>query len=924
MDLRELELLETKVQEAEDSWRTGDWRQALAIYCRVFSERWGQLEHHTDELSAADLTILERIADLSVPFGNADAADKLLEVAAQGYRRLDSQYWSDLITLKRIHVAFTNHDPFQARLLFQNLSGPLAGIEDAPMIEAAFLEWERAYPRSRARNDLPVLFTNFYLQLGRLLTFMGRYRFALAAFRRGRELAKQMGSHSGTIEIHLRLAAAGALLESGNLLAGQSALAEVSSRIEQTKHPGHYTAWLELSARVDLLHGNFGNAEQRLTQVWTVCLSQGFTLPALYAMLSLGELLVLLNRTVEARRLLAAITSEANHPENGTLSAEVDRLWHVADARASFGDAGSSSVLQMQTGDQLDQAPPQQDFEFRISTEGRSLDSFQARALQFQYYLGARRWLSAKKCLVRLRAFSNNESLLIRTRLEVLEAMYRYYTGDAAGALTSIREALPFFREQTLKPELWRAQDLYIRCLEKVDPSSPDQQLLAQQNHELLEELGESLPLCDRVLFLLNKPTHEEQELGRHIRQLQNLTSKEPSGMIHRVSRFFAVQKALNDILNLAFRQKAALTISRLAPGHEGGQQPWPRIALWKRLFLRSSREAALIFLVLPDSVLILTLIWGRLRFRIVRTPRLRLRELVRAWHETIGASRPDESNRLASLLGRELDLHEVLEELPSRVNRLVIVPDDALHGFPFAAIRVQNRYLLERFAISIAFQPEPRARGFGAGRIGEEPLLFGVTEGDPPLPRTLEQLHMVRDWLHQHGKQAPVRLNEEVSADSLVHLLQSASMAHISCHGEFVPDDPDRTGWQLCLGGGHTQTFGLPRLFGLDLKRLRHATLMSCWGADNYVLPGRWILSLPEVLWRAGAGSIAASLWEVSEDCALEFVRHFYEAVPHKRIDEALREAQLRMMRGENGAVREPIDWAGFQVYGEVHKLRI
>jgi CHAT domain-containing protein len=182
----------------------------------------------------------------------------------------------------------------------------------------------------------------------------------------------------------------------------------------------------------------------------------------------------------------------------------------------------------------------------------------------------------------------------------------------------------------------------------------------------------------------------------------------------------------------------------------------------------------------------------------------------------------------------------------------------------------------------------------------------------------------MVRDWLRKHGKEAPVRLNEEVSVDGLAHLLQSASMAHISCHGEFVPGDPERTGWQLCMAGGHTQTFGLPRLFGLNLTKLRHATLLSCWGADNYILPGRWILSLPEVLWRAGAGSVTASLWEVSEDRALEFVRYFYAALPGKRTDEALREAQMQLMHPEKGSMREPIDWAGFQLYGEARTFRV
>src|SRR5580698_9783033 len=115
MDLLELDLLEEKVQKAEDRWRSGQWRPALELYCEIFLEQWRKLDGRSEALTAADLTILERIADLSAPIGFAQLAESVLAQVAQGYRRLGSQYWADLITLKRIHVAFANHDPFRAR-----------------------------------------------------------------------------------------------------------------------------------------------------------------------------------------------------------------------------------------------------------------------------------------------------------------------------------------------------------------------------------------------------------------------------------------------------------------------------------------------------------------------------------------------------------------------------------------------------------------------------------------------------------------------------------------------------------------------------------------------------------------------------------------------------------------------------------------
>src|ERR1700756_4837199 len=162
MDLLEIQLLEEKVQKAEDRWLAGRWRPALELYCDIFLERWSKIGGHSDNLTAADLTILERIADLSAPIGFAHLAESVLADVAQGYRRLHSQYWSDLITLKRIHVAFANHDPLRARELFRDMGGTLAGIEDAPLTETTFAIWERSYPRSRPAEDLRLVFTNFY------------------------------------------------------------------------------------------------------------------------------------------------------------------------------------------------------------------------------------------------------------------------------------------------------------------------------------------------------------------------------------------------------------------------------------------------------------------------------------------------------------------------------------------------------------------------------------------------------------------------------------------------------------------------------------------------------------------------------------------------------------------------------------------
>jgi CHAT domain-containing protein len=118
-------------------------------------------------------------------------------------------------------------------------------------------------------------------------------------------------------------------------------------------------------------------------------------------------------------------------------------------------------------------------------------------------------------------------------------------------------------------------------------------------------------------------------------------------------------------------------------------------------------------------------------------------------------------------------------------------------------------------------------------------------------------------------------------------------------------------------------EILSISELSGLALDQLQHVTLSSCWSADAFILPGRLILSLPEVFWRAGAKSILSSLWVVDDSLATAFMNRFYAYLDSMPRDEALRCAQLDCLNGslpEQVGVQtiDPLYWAGFNLYGE------
>jgi CHAT domain-containing protein len=922
--LNSIDALETRARKVEGLWREGNWRGALDGYCALFRERWNSLAENGESLTAADLTILERIADLAVPFGQYKAADQLLETAVKGYDRLGGTFWADLVTIKRVQLAFSNLLPYEARIILGTRRATLGDVETMEFTAEGFTRWESSYRQAPDTENKSLLFSHLYLVLGRLLMQLGLYRSALEAFDRGTLYAgaRRWGSIPSTWT-HLRLAVAQCLLEKGELRDSSVELRRILRRVEEKKHPGHLTTALEIQAKLDLLQGDFGSAQKHLLRVWYTCRERGFVAPALRSFLNLAQLLILLNKTFEAKTLLAAARSEPDLLKDGRLVAQVEKLLRLADARSTSSIATAPSVRSLQEDSTLvatNQSP--RNTQFKTETPGLGFDAFEERALQFYWYLALGDWSAVQKCLARLDTFHSSESRLVQLDLKILKATAEYYRGQLGDADAGFRAARAELLELGLLPQRWQLQVLWKRCLDKLNVSPDERASLAAENDSLLEHMGNSLPLHDRIVFLLNKPTQEEEELARLIWPLQDLDSVKSSGIFERLRHALSKWRGLNRLIERIYRQReslALLAVKGSAPQHE-----WPRIPLWRRILFCTPKRASLLFLSLPDSVFVARLGWISIKYSVARVSRQRVREFVKTWHESVSLARPDVARRISRTLSNELGINSLLDELPHRVTALTILPDDALHGFPFAAVEHRGKYLPERFALSVAYQLGSPNRSTRRPIRAPRALLVGIPAGHPELPKTVDQIGLVRTWLTGRKIAYTELWNRCATPEKVKHAMQHASLFHVSCHGDFVQGRPEATGLRLMDSTGADGILSLPELFDLDLSKIKLAVLMSCWGADNFILPGRWIISLPEVLWRSGTQSVVASLWEVSEDCAIAFVGNFYSALAKLPVDRALQTAQITAIQNSARDNIDPVDWAGFQVYGNPNRLQI
>ena len=129
--------------------------------------------------------------------------------------------------------------------------------------------------------------------------------------------------------------------------------------------------------------------------------------------------------------------------------------------------------------------------------------------------------------------------------------------------------------------------------------------------------------------------------------------------------------------------------------------------------------------------------------------------------------------------------------------------------------------------------------------------------------------------------------------------------------------------------GPDKVELLSLRDLLTLDLRGLQLITLSSCWSADNFVLPGRRVVSLPETLMRAGAESVVGSLWPLADEVAFPLMVRFYELMLAGGRAQALRKVQLEMIgrRLEGCTVADqasPRHWAGITLFGDGGRLRL
>jgi CHAT domain-containing protein len=148
----------------------------------------------------------------------------------------------------------------------------------------------------------------------------------------------------------------------------------------------------------------------------------------------------------------------------------------------------------------------------------------------------------------------------------------------------------------------------------------------------------------------------------------------------------------------------------------------------------------------------------------------------------------------------------------------------------------------------------------------------------------------------------------DQATRENLLKFAPRASFLHLASHGYFRRDNPMFSFLKLADSNLHFYSL-------LDLKLgAELVTLSACHTGVNKVFPGDELHGLVRGILYAGAPSVVASLWAVSDLSTADLMREMYSQLrggASKR--EALRRAQLTI----NDAYGHPYYWAPFALMG-------
>jgi len=319
----------------------------------------------------------------------------------------------------------------------------------------------------------------------------------------------------------------------------------------------------------------------------------------------------------------------------------------------------------------------------------------------------------------------------------------------------------------------------------------------------------------------------------------------------------------------------------------------------------RSMEGRALAYALLPDELVVWA--WEGKDWRATR----------------VSVAAADVAQQVRALLAGDLraadSLHALLVPVQlAAAAPLLIVPDRVLGSVPFAALRdrATGTFLVERAHLSMYAPGGSTARSTRTPRV----LVASAADFDrrafgdlPPLPGARAEAQRV------HGLYGAATLlqDADVTPARLMDELQRHDVLHFAGHARALPATPEQSFLVTAADTLGSNRITAAQLARLDLRHVRLVVLGACSSAERGSVRSGDVSGIAQAFLTAGAASVIASVHDVDDAATAELLTRLHRHVAAGAAPaDALRSAQLELLRSNDVRLREPRAWAGFHHY--------
>jgi CHAT domain-containing protein len=258
------------------------------------------------------------------------------------------------------------------------------------------------------------------------------------------------------------------------------------------------------------------------------------------------------------------------------------------------------------------------------------------------------------------------------------------------------------------------------------------------------------------------------------------------------------------------------------------------------------------------------------------------------------------------------------------------LIPDKILFHLPFSSLLAPDkRYFLEEFSLfyspsaNVFIHSTRKAKNM-SGFNNERLLSIGNPAFDAqkfPHLKDLPEAETEARQIAENYNESKILVGREATKDAFQKNYQNFEVIHFAGHYITQSDFP-LSSKLLMSGNVDDEKSGVltnAELIGKKLPRTKLIVLSACQTAIEDYSDGEGLIGLSRTFLSLGVPLVVASQWKVDSLTTAELMRrfHYFRRQEKLSTSQALRKAQLELLRASEDRFQLPYFWAGFAMFG-------